>query len=231
MKHTALLTKSKVFKVEIIVLTTVLLLKFGKVSLMSVVIQPSDFLQINRDTLKDKQSYLNFTGILNNCECKQCKNDNCHEQRIFTTTRESSIDESQRIRWQHRVSFSQVSFKITSRSSLSFIEIVIYVLGSISTWTGLSIMACNPATLARTYRKIRPAPRTSEINNRITTLQLLQNRTAESRMSQIEEKVNELVLKQQSSEQMLDYLKSKECQIYHLENRFFQIEQKLIKIE
>ena len=142
---------------------------FGKVSLMSVVTEPSDSLQFNTVTLEDKQSYLNFSKILNNCEWNHCKKDNCYERRIFTTTRDSSVNETRRIRWQHKVSFSQLFVKITSRVSLSFIEIVIFVLGSISTWTGLSIMACNPVALARlVYKNVRSTPQTPEINSRIT---------------------------------------------------------------
>ena len=182
---------------------------FGKVSLMSVVTEPSDSLQLNRITLKDDQIYFNFSKILNNCEWYQCKNDNRHEQRIFTTTRESSQDENRRIRWQHKVSFSQVSFKITPRPSLSFIEIVIFVLGSISTWTGLSIMACNPATLGRlVYKKIKATPQTLEINDRTTNAARLnrlimeQHRTRQ-RISQIEKNVNTWLLRLQSSERIL----------------------------
>ena len=168
---------------------------FGKVSLMSVVTEPSDSLQVNRILLEDKQSFINFSKILNNCEWNKCKNQNCHERRIFTTTYESSIDEGRRIRWHQAVLFSQLSVKITSRPTESSIEIVIFVLGSISTWTGLSIMTCNPAALARLVHKhIRSTSQIPQVNNRITDLQRLHRKINKQQQTtqRMSQRINQL---------------------------------------
>ena len=39
------------------------------------------------------------------------------------------------------------SIEISSTPSLSFVELIIYILGSVSTWTGLSILDFNPASI------------------------------------------------------------------------------------
>ena len=212
---------------------------FGKVSLMSVVTEPSNAFQVNRASLADKQSYLNFSKIFNNCEWNDCKNDNCHERRIFTTTHEISEDGSRRMRWEHRVSFSSLSFKINSRASLSFVEFLIFVLGSISTWTGLSVVGCNPVKLVRVvYKKIKTTSSTSRTENnfKMTTSakqyriqRIMEHHRTRERISQIEENVNSL--RQRSKERVYDYLKSKESRINQLEERLSQMEQRIIENE
>ena len=114
------------------------------------------------------------------------------------------------MRWHQAVLFSQLSVKITSRPTESSVEIVIFVLGSISTWTGLSIMACNPAALARLVHKhIRSISQTPQVNNRITDLQRLHRQ----------------IKKQQQTSQRMSQ------RINQLEDRLFQMEQKLIEME
>ena len=44
---------------------------------------------------------------------------------------------------------SQISFKITSIESLSLMEFILYIMDSISTWTGLSVIACNPVVVTK----------------------------------------------------------------------------------
>lgn len=120
---------------------------FKKVSLMSLVTQPTDSLQFNRISLKDKKNYDSFSKILTNCERIECRNSNCDDLETVTSTEAESISPNRTFEWQHRVS-AKISFRITSRPSLPFVEFIIYVLGSISTWTGLSVIACNPVKLA-----------------------------------------------------------------------------------
>ena len=70
---------------------------------------------------------------------------------IITSTESGSRDEqttATSFSWQHQIT-SQVSFRITSRTSLSFVEFLTCTLGSISTWTGFSVFACNPLKSGR----------------------------------------------------------------------------------
>ena len=113
---------------------------------MCPVTQTSQLLFLSTFDLKDNDTFLKLWTIQDFCET-QCSRSECKEKEVVTTTESGHYDESY-IFWDYQVS-SQISFKITSSAALPFVEFFIYILGSISTWTGLSIIACNPVVIAK----------------------------------------------------------------------------------
>ena len=131
---------------------------FRKVSFMSPVTEPSDAFPFTRVSLQDQEVFAKFSKIQDDCQVNQCRNRGCNDAQIVTTTVSKSYGDDRQFSWDHKA-VSQISFRITSSASLSFVEFIIYILGSISTWTGLSIVACNPVKLANRMRmtlKSRP---------------------------------------------------------------------------
>ena len=120
---------------------------FRKVSLLSPVIEASSLKPLTLEDLRDKAMSVNVSKMQEFCQTVQCRNIECHDEEIVTSTDSGTTYEntSQTV-WEHQVT-SQISFKITSRPTLSFVEFFIYVLGTISTWFGLSVITCNPVVL------------------------------------------------------------------------------------
>ena len=126
---------------------------FHKISLMSPVSQPSDSLPFTRESLENRETYSAFTKIQEYCQYIQCGNIDCHDTQIVTSTDSTaSADSGRTFKWYHRIS-SEISFRIVSTAALPFVEFVLYILGSISTWTGLSVITCNPVVVAKLMYK------------------------------------------------------------------------------
>ena len=131
---------------------------FGKVNILFPVTQSTDLPPFSRDSLKDKSNYLKFSRNEKFCQEKQCKNRNCYDTEIVTSTVSRLKNSKRKFSWTHKV-VSHISFRIISTVSLPFFEFVIYILGSISTWTGLSVIACNPIALRKQlFSRLDPRP-------------------------------------------------------------------------
>ena len=99
---------------------------------------------LSRIDLEDTDNNLDFIKIQNDCARKQCSRPSCRDTQYFTVTNSFS---SPFFRWKHVVPL-QTSFVISSRPQLTLIEFITYLLGTISTWTGLSILSMNPIDFA-----------------------------------------------------------------------------------
>ena len=94
--------------------------------------------------LQDADTNRDFIKIQSDCANKQCSRPSCQDTQYFTVTNSFSRPF---FRWKHVVPL-QTSFIISSRPQLTLIEFITYVLGTISTWTGLSIISMNPIDIA-----------------------------------------------------------------------------------
>lgn len=94
-----------------------------------------------------------FQKIEHYCEFSRCAKRECHDTDIVTLT-DASLDliPNRQFIWRHEVTF-QISIEIRSIPALPFVEFLIYILGSISTWTGLSVLGCNPLALQKHVAK------------------------------------------------------------------------------
>ena len=118
----------------------------GKVNIFSPVTEHSNLTILSFSQLGQQNTSLMLWQIQKNCQ-SQCNNSDCYDEEVITIT-DSSLQNGTCIIWNHLV-ISQISFKITSRAALTFVEFFVYILGSVSTWTGLSIVACNPVVLVK----------------------------------------------------------------------------------
>lgn len=140
---------------------------FRKASLFQPVSHPSHAFPFTRKHLKNGTTFTLYSNIQTNCESVQCGKQECHDKEIVTSTDVTFSNLAGKgLRWIHKVS-SQISFEINSTPSLSFVEFIIFILGSISTWTGLSVTACNPVVLAQSLSQSLK-PRLQEIKKRST---------------------------------------------------------------
>ena len=94
--------------------------------------------------LQDDENNRDFIKIQNDCLRKECSRPSCRDTQYFTVTDSFSRPF---FRWKHVIPI-QTSFIISSRPQLTFVEFFIYILGTISTWTGLSIISMNPIDFA-----------------------------------------------------------------------------------
>ena len=101
--------------------------------------------------LEDNDKNRDFIKIQTDCANKQCSRPSCRDTQYFTLTESFS---RRFFRWKH-VTPLHTSFIISSRPQLTLVEFITYVLGTISTWTGLSIISMNPIGLAtKAWRNI-----------------------------------------------------------------------------
>ena len=101
--------------------------------------------------LKDTDNNRDFIKIQNDCVRKECYRPSCRHTQYFTVTESFSRPF---FRWKHVIPL-QTSFIISSRPQLTLVEFITYTLGTISTWTGLSIISMNPFDLVtQIWKKI-----------------------------------------------------------------------------
>ena len=94
--------------------------------------------------LEDNDKNRDFIKIQTDCATKECSRLSCRNTQYFTFTNSFS---RRFFRWKHVIPL-QTSFIISSRPQFTVVELITYLLGTISTWTGLSIMSMNPIDLA-----------------------------------------------------------------------------------
>ena len=94
--------------------------------------------------LEDTDNNRDYIKIQNDCVIKKCYRPSCRDTQYFTVTDSFSRPF---FRWKHVVPI-QTSFIISSRPQLTLVEFITYILGTISTWTGLSIISMNPIDFA-----------------------------------------------------------------------------------
>ena len=115
-------------------------------------------------------NYTEHRAELNNIElfCQSsCPNTSCEDTQIVTIyEKESHYNYSGNIsiRWERKTP-SIPSIIISCRPTSILIELIVYIMSSVSTWTGLSVMAINPLLLLRSLSKIMS-------ENQILSLQL-----------------------------------------------------------
>ena len=131
---------------------------FGKVSLLSPVSERNNSSIFSVDNLKEDDKGQTFWKIQKHCQSIECKRVECYDNQVVTLTTPGSRTEKgstnknlnyniyprRQISVKHKI-IPQISFRITSTPTLSLVEFFVYILGTLSTWTGLSIFACNPA--------------------------------------------------------------------------------------
>ena len=112
---------------------------------------------------------LNGSGANNqfqkiNKECTdKCSRPACKDFQVITDTASYSRGN---FSWKHVVP-SQTSFDIESRPQLKFVEFLTYLLGTITTWTGLSIISMNPVNLlTKDWRKYIPGKDNEKVHRR-----------------------------------------------------------------
>jgi hypothetical protein len=122
---------------------------FNKIPYMTSITEPSDmqllYFTDRNDSIIDKQ----FQDIQKECEFSLCSGKGCNDNQIVTIT---TAMYSKNLSWTH-VTPIQPSFEIKSCAALPFLELIIYCFGSISTWTGLSIIKMNPFLLIGRKKK------------------------------------------------------------------------------
>ena len=99
-----------------------------------------------------------------NRECTdKCSRPACKDFQVITATASYSKGN---FTWKHVVP-TQTSFDIKSRPQLTFVEFLTYLLGTISTWTGLSIISMNPVNfLTKDWRKYIPGKDKEKVHRR-----------------------------------------------------------------
>ena len=114
--------------------------RFKKLSFTAAITAPSKkkVLSLLSD-LRDNNKNRDFIKIQTDCATKQCSRPCCRDTQYITFTQSFS---RRFFRWKHVVPL-QTSFIISSRPQLTFVEFLVYVLGTIATWTGVSIISMN----------------------------------------------------------------------------------------
>lgn len=120
--------------------------QFGEIATLSPVTQPSDLKPFILYFHEYGQRSNKVWEIQDDCERVKCRRSECHDLEFVTSTASSLNGDY--LKSSVRIA-SQPSFKINSKESLTFVEFMVYIMGSISTWTGLSVFACNPVLLMR----------------------------------------------------------------------------------
>ena len=118
--------------------------RFKKLPFTAAITVSSKNKMLSEIDLKDADNSRDFLKIRNDCANKQCSRPSCRDTQYFTVTVPFSRPY---FRWKHVIPL-QTSFVISSRPQLTLIELITYLLGTISTWTGLSIISMNPIDLA-----------------------------------------------------------------------------------
>ena len=96
--------------------------------------------------ISDKETARSLREIESVCSEIHCSKPACYDYQVVTVT-SPFTGYPEPLTWKH-VLPAQTSVKITSRPQLTFVEFLTHILGTISTWTGLSVVAMNPFTLA-----------------------------------------------------------------------------------
>ena len=112
--------------------------------------------------LKDTDNDRDFINIQADCARKKCSRPSCLDTQYFTVTESFSRP---LFIWKHVVPL-QTSFIISSRPQLTLVEFITYVLGTISTWTGLSIISMNPIDIVTKFCKKIHRQKTSRVTEK-----------------------------------------------------------------
>ena len=103
---------------------------------------------------------------------KSCPNPSCDDMKIVTTqeiTAHLGMDSLYKgkisILWQRLIP-SSPSIKILCRPSWTLTQLILFMMSSVSTWTGLSMMSFNPILLLRGLSKIKWTSRISHLELR-----------------------------------------------------------------
>ena len=123
--------------------------RFKKLPFTSTITVSSKNKVLSGIDLQNNYKNLDFMKIQNDCTRKECSRPSCQDTQYFTVTGSFSRPF---FRWKHVIPL-QTSFIISSRPQLTLVEFITYVLGTISTWTGLSIISMNPINLATRAQK------------------------------------------------------------------------------
>ena len=144
--------------------------KWGAISRGSLVsIGVHDYKFLNSSNFTKKRAELEEIRL--SCQ-SSCPNTSCEDTHIVTIQESSAhigwdslFSKNLSITWQRQIP-SIPSAKISCRPSSSPIELLLYMMSSVSTWTGLSMMSINPILLLRNLSKRKSAPRMSPLELR-----------------------------------------------------------------
>ena len=118
--------------------------RFKKLPFTAAITVSSKNKMLSEIDLKDADNSRDFLKIQSDCANKQCSRPSCRDTQYFTVTQSFSRPF---FKWKHIIPL-QISFIVASRPQLTLVELITYVLGTISTWTGLSIISMNPFDFA-----------------------------------------------------------------------------------
>ena len=134
---------------------------WGKISITSLV--PDN--KVNYKFINNYTNYIDQVEEIRLSCLLSCPNISCEDTHIVTIQEsaahvgvESLSKKNISFAWQ-RTRPSVPSAKILSRPTLTFTELIVYIMSSVSTWTGLSMMSINPILLFRSLSKTKSAPR------------------------------------------------------------------------
>ena len=124
----------------------------GKLPESTLITQSSNLsiLEANEYDEKDNDLIAVLNQIRSNCSLYKCHKKACHTTHISTVSDNginvvlSEEDAADRvISWQHIVP-NQPSFEIRCRATTSFIDLLLFILSCVSSWTGLSVLSLSP---------------------------------------------------------------------------------------
>ena len=162
--------------------------KWGAILRRSLVPKDSNNYKFVRNSNENKnRAEVNELHV--SCELS-CPNINCEDTHIVTIQESKAYLGSDRIfkntsiAWQRKTS-SFPSVTILCRPSSTLPELILYIMSSISTWTGLSMMSFNPILLFRRLSMITSVPGISTLDFRQHRRVTATNHT--NRMSPLED--------------------------------------------
>ena len=124
----------------------------GKLPEPTLITQSSDLsiLQANEYNERDNNQIAVLNQIRFNCSLYECHRKACYTTHISTVSDNgisvvpSEEDATDRvISWQHIVP-NQPSFEIRCRATTSFIDLLLFILSCVSSWTGFSVLSLSP---------------------------------------------------------------------------------------
>jgi hypothetical protein len=123
--------------------------ELNKVPITTLIQKPSDKKFLNPSDFTKPETNTKFLKISSECLKGPCSRTSCLDFQVITETEAYSRSN---FSWKHVVP-TQTSFLIVSLPQISTIEFLTYLLGAISTWTGLSILHINPIDIFFNFRR------------------------------------------------------------------------------
>ena len=114
--------------------------RFNKIPFSAIIDKPIDMKMISYTDISDARTSKILFDIENECSNEICNRPSCHASLAMTTTKE--IEGLEFV--IRRIIPSGPSFHVRMTPALNLIEFLTYLLSTVSTWTGISIISLNP---------------------------------------------------------------------------------------